>query len=145
MAEKIKYSINIQVVGGPSIPISDQINLDAYDKTQITIAKGGNDIEVVLPGLSQLFFIKASSYPDADASADKSPTLIYKVNDKSKMPKLLNGPHLFIGTGAVGMLDTAAPTKLFFSNSLSIDVTIDILIAGNVTPLPQPEPQPEPD
>ena len=34
MTEKINWTLNVQVVGGPKILASDTIDVDAYDKIQ---------------------------------------------------------------------------------------------------------------
>jgi hypothetical protein len=133
MSEVIKYSVNVQVVGGPTVPIIDKVEPEAYEKIQITVSAGAADKEMNLqPGgnnLAEFLLIKSSSYKDADPLH----TLTYKVNDTGATAITLDGPHIFIGKGAVGILD-AAPTKLFFTNSLSNDVTIDILIGRDATP-----------
>jgi len=128
MAEKIKYSLNVQVVGGISIPVSGEITVEAYGKIQIAVTAGVSDLEVNLQpdgaNLAQFLLIKASSYDS---------TLTYKVNTDSATAISLDGPHVFIGSGAVGILDSA-PTKLFFSSGLATDVTVDILIGRDATP-----------
>jgi hypothetical protein len=133
MSEKIKYSLNVQVVGGPSVPINGEVAPEAYEKIQIGLSAGAADKEMNLqPGgnnLANFLLIKASSYNDTDPTH----TLTYKVNNTGATAITLDGPHIFIGKGAVGILD-AAPTKLFFSNSLTSDVTIDILIGRDATP-----------
>lgn len=133
MPEKIKYSLSVQVVGGPSIPVTGEITPDAYEKMQIAVAAGAGDLEVNIQpsgtSLGQFLLIKASAYADSDASHK----LTYKVNDKSGTAMTLDAPHLFIGKGAVGLLGTS-PTKLFISSSLTAEVTIDILVGRDATP-----------
>jgi len=128
MAEKIKYSLNIQVVGGISIPIKSEMTVEAYGKIQVTVPIGASDLEVNLQpdgaNLAQFLLIKASSYDS---------TLTYKVNNTGATAITLDSPHLFMGSGAVGILDSA-PTKLFFSSGLATDVTVDILIGRDATP-----------
>ena len=133
MPEKIKFSLSVQVVGGPSIPVAGEIAPDAYGKIQIAVPAGTADKEVNLQpdgdGLGQFLLIKASAYEDADPAHE----LTYKVNDASGTAITLDAPHLFIGKGAMGLLD-ASPTKLFFSSSLTADVTVDILVGRDATP-----------
>jgi len=132
MSEKIKYSLTVQVVGGTSIPVTGEIAADAYGKIQVAVVAGASDLEVNLqPGgtkLGQFLLIKSSSYGTA------ANPLTYKVNDKTSTTVIaLDAPHLFIGKGAVAILDSS-PTKLFFSSSLTTDVTIDILVGRDATP-----------
>ena len=112
MSEKIKYSLNVQVVGGVSLPIMGEMTPEAYGKIQIVVAAGASDMEVNLQAdganLAELLLIKSSSYDSK---------LTYKVNQAAASAISLDGPHVFIGRGAVGILDSA-PTKLFFSNDL---------------------------
>ena len=128
MSEKIKYSLSVQVVGGVSLPITGEVTPEAYGKIQVAVTAGASDMEVNLqPGganLAEFLLIKSTSYGSA---------LTYKVNDAAATAIALDGPHVFIGKGAVGILDSA-PTKLFFSNGLAQDVTVDILIGRDATP-----------
>jgi hypothetical protein len=128
MSEKINWTLNVQVVGGPKILESDTIAAEAYDKVQVTIATGDSDIEVdVQPsgsGQVQFLLISSDQY-DED--------LTYKVNVSSADPIKLDGPQMFIGKGAVGLLDPE-PKKLFFSNSLAEDASIQILVGRDATP-----------
>jgi hypothetical protein len=127
MTEKIKYSINVQIVGGTSIPITGELQPEAYEKIQIAIT-AGEDMEVNLQPegdeMADFLLIKPSS---------PGPELTYKVNDDTATAISLDSPHLFIGKGAVSILDPA-PKKLFFHNGLDSDVTIDILLGRNVVP-----------
>lgn len=127
MAETIKYSLNFQVVGGTSVPISSEIVVDAYAKIQVAVPASTTDLTINLQpdgaNLAKFLLIKSSAYGD---------DLTYKVNS-STTPIILDGPHVFIGNGAVSILDSS-PTKLLFSNDLTDDVTIDILLGRDATP-----------
>jgi hypothetical protein len=127
VAETIKYSLNFQVVGGTSVPISSEIVVDAYAKIQVAVPAGATDLTINLQpdgaNLAKFLLIKSSAYGD---------DLTYKVNT-STTPIILDGPHVFIGNGAVSILDSS-PTKLLFSNDLTDDVTIDILLGRDATP-----------
>ena len=128
MSEKIKYSLNIQVAGGLSIPVIGEITTDAYGKIQVDVPAGASNLEVNLQpngtDLMEFLLIKASTY---------DPVLTYKVNSDSATAIPLDSPHVFTGKGAVGILDSA-PHKLFFSNGLTVDVTVDILVGRDATP-----------
>lgn len=129
MPETITYSISAQVANGPKISESKALAVEAYDKTQIVVADAASDLEVNIQpdgsGLAQFVAITATAY---------GATLTYKVNSAASTTVIaLDGPHLFIGTGAVSLLD-AAPTKLFFSNGTGADVTVNILVGRDATP-----------
>ena len=38
MSEKLTYSISIQVAGGPKLSASNTLQIEGYDKTQVTLA-----------------------------------------------------------------------------------------------------------
>ena len=128
MPEKINWTLNVQVAGGPKLFASSTLTLDAYDKIQVGIEAGATDkkVEVQPGGAGHVQFLLITSDPYGEG-------LTYKVNDSasSKVIKL-DGPHLLIGKGAVGLLDPA-PTSLFFSSSLGKDATVEILIGREAT------------
>jgi hypothetical protein len=128
MPETIKYSLSFQVVGGTSVPVAGQLTADAVEKIQVAVPAGATDLTVNLqPGgadLGQFLLIKASAY---------SEDLTYKVNDAAATAIVLDAPHVFIGAGAVAILDDE-PTTLLFSNATAADVTIDILLGRDATP-----------
>ena len=127
MTETIKYSLNFQAVGGASVPISSEIAVDAYAKIQVAVPAGTTDLTINLQpdgdNLAKFLLIKSSAYGD---------DLTYKVNTSTTLITL-DGPHVFIGNGAVSILD-ASPTKLLFANGLTSDVIIDILLGRDATP-----------
>ena len=129
MSETIKYSISVQVVGGISIPVSGTIQPEAYSKIQVTVPAGATDMVTNLQptgeDLANFLLIKSSAYDDDNVT--------YKVNESSATPVVLDAPHLFIGSGAVAILDSD-PTQLLFSNGTDEDVTIDILVGRDATP-----------
>ncbi|MEZ4734083.1 MAG: hypothetical protein R3E79_43880 [Caldilineaceae bacterium] len=128
MPEKITYSLTVQVTGGPKLVASNTLSVEAYDKTQVTVTAGATDQTVNIQpggaGLAQFVAITASQYDNG---------LTYKVNDAGATAIALNGPHTFIGAGAVGLLN-AAPTALLFGNSTAGDITVDILVGRDATP-----------
>ncbi len=128
MAEKINYSMSFQVVGGVSIPVTGKIEPEAYEKIQVDVPAGESDLATNLQptgtNLGEFLLIKSSVYGEA---------LTYKVNDAAATPISLDGPHVFIGKGAMAILNSA-PTQLLFSNGLSGNVTIDILLGRDATP-----------
>ncbi len=128
MAEKINFSLSFQVAGGTTVPVSGSIESEAYEKIQVNVPVGASNLTVNLqpggPNLAGFLLIKASKY---------GTDLTYKVNSDSGDAVVLDGPHVFIGSGAVGILDSA-PTQLLFSNNLTEEVTIDILLGRDATP-----------
>jgi hypothetical protein len=130
MPEKITWSLNVQVAGGPKILASKTLDVDAYDMIQVSVGDGANGAKVdVQPGDTgvQLLLISSDQY-----GAD----LTYSVNaaesDAAKRIKL-DALQLLLGVGAVGLLKDP-PKSLFFYNALSIAASIQILVGRDATP-----------
>ncbi len=125
MAEKINWSYVIQALNGPSISGADSLEVDAYDKIEVTIAKDKDqEVNLVPTPAMSLLVIKPFINPTAP---DKY--LSYKVGTKDVN---LDGPHLFIGAGAVSLLDGA--TSLTFTNDTGDEAVLIILIGRDATP-----------
>ncbi len=127
MSEKINWTINVQVVGGPKMSASQTVTVDAYDKIGVTVPAGETDKEVeVQPGpAGRLQFLLVSSDQFGD-------DLTYKVNNTGDAIKL-DAQQLLIGDGAVGLLGASPPETLSFTNDLAQDANIEILVGRNAT------------
>lgn len=114
MTEKINWTLNVQVVGGPKILASDTIDVDAYDKIDVTIEPDASEKEVQIQpgdlGQVQFLLIKSDQYGDG---------LTYKVNAANDEIKL-DALQVLIGDGAVGLFKES-PEKLLFTNNLILD------------------------
>jgi hypothetical protein len=121
VSEILKYSMSFQVVRGASLSIPGEIKLEGYEKIQVVIAAAATST-INLPSGIQFLVVKSSAYGDA---------LTYKVNSETTAIKL-NAAHVFMGTGAVAVLN-AALAKLVFTNGLTGDVTLDLLIGVDAT------------
>src|SRR5262245_65611124 len=95
MPEKLNWSYVAQVVGGPIVAANGTLDVEAYLKLTVTVPAGGSlDVEV-LPGGGgsvQLLVINPAT-PSED--------LTYTVGTEEVV---LDGPHVLIGAGAVGLL-----------------------------------------
>jgi len=131
MSEKINWTLNVQVVGGPKISASKTMTVDAYDKIEVIIP-GGDDatpgaatVEVQPGGSDQVqFMLITSSVYDAK--------LTYSVDGGSSIK--LDAPHLLMGSGAVGLLGSTQQ-QFAFSNSAGTDkeASIEILVGRKAT------------
>ncbi|HSJ58876.1 MAG TPA: hypothetical protein VLC95_16945 [Anaerolineae bacterium] len=122
MPEKINWTLNVQVTGGPKESASATIEVDGYDKIEAVIPAAGSATVEVQPGNGAMFLlITASAYND----------LTYEV-DESGNPVTLDGAHVLIGAGAVGLLG-ATQNAFEFNNNGAADVTVDILVGRNAT------------
>ena len=123
MPESISWTLNVQVVGGPKISAYDTLTVDAYDKIEAVIpANGAATINVQPDGSAQFLLLTASSYENLTYAVDASPTAI-----------TLDGAHVLIGAGAVGLLG-ATQKQFAFSNTGAEDVTVSILVGRDATP-----------
>ena len=131
MTEKINWTLNVQVVGGPKILASDTIDVDAYDKIDVTIEPDASEKEVQIQpgdlGQVQFLLIKSDQYGDG---------LTYKVNAANDEIKL-DALQVLIGDGAVGLFKES-PEKLLFTNNLvsdgdKIPASIQILVGRKAT------------
>jgi|SRR3954447_15462212 hypothetical protein len=124
MPEKLNWSYATQVVGGPTLAASGSLDVEAYLKLTVTVPAGGSlDVEV-LPGGGgsvQLLVINPA-VPSAD--------LTYTVGADEVA---LDGPHVLIGVGAVGLLAATVGT-LTFDNAGAEDAEISILAGRDATP-----------
>jgi hypothetical protein len=129
MTQKISWTLNVQVVGGPRIPDSQTIEVDAYDMLEVSIEDTAADKEVQLQaGASGVKFLPIKS----DVYGDK---LTYKVHHGAGAtgPIKLDALQLLIGSGAVGLLGKA-PVKVLFSNTQGKAASAQILVGRDATP-----------
>lgn len=136
MAEKINVTLNVQVVGGPRISSSLNGEVEAYDKIDFTVGAGETDIGVdVQPSAAAQIKLLMIGLSDPKQYGTE---VTYKINDTTATATTvkLDAPQLFMGKGAVGLLGLTDPTRLFFSNSLTEDISVQILVGRDATPTP---------
>lgn len=115
----IKYTVDLQVSGGPKLNFTDNVTVDAYDSIDITLAKDETKTVAVQPGNAdkvKLLFIKSSV-----ASA----AVHFENKDDKDLVTLLN-PVLLVGD-AVAILANP-PKDMKFKNGHTAPVTITILV-----------------
>jgi len=128
MTEKINWTLNIHVEGGPKVLASESLEVEAYDMIEVKIMKDDENKEVhIQPGDAgqvQLLLIKSDIYGDE---------LTYKVNEKTDIIKL-DALQVLIGDGAVKLLGES-PKKLKFTNKLAEPdhVKIQIFVGRKAT------------
>lgn len=126
MSEKIQidWSFNVNVPNGPTIPASNKLSVDAYDKIEVVISAGSNKkVNVQPPDKAHLLLITVTD----DYDAALTYTVTGGVSDVS-----LDGPHLFIGSGIEKLLGTT-PEEFEFKNGTANDVTISVLVGRKVS------------
>jgi hypothetical protein len=126
---KIAWNFNASIEGGPQLSESQpSIEVSAYDVIKATLAapvapatSTATDIHlqpVSTAGAVTMLAIVASKYSDK---------ISYKV-DAVATDRVFDGPHVFLGAGAVGFLNATAPQKLTFTNTLAEAVSVQVLI-----------------
>ncbi|MHC4086023.1 MAG: hypothetical protein ACYSWZ_00795 [Planctomycetota bacterium] len=130
MSAKINWAIDVQIVGGPKVSLSQTVSVEAYDNIEVTVADGaeGEDILILPGGTGQVQFllIRSNRY-----GADLSYSVNAAEADSTKRIRL-DSPQLLMGEGAVNILGTP-PHTLFFYNNLGQDAAIQILVGRQAT------------
>lgn len=122
MSETIKWNFVTKVLNGPSVSAADSIeDVDAYDKFDISLADTDSQVVNLTPGGVTYLLVINPQTPHANLSYELSGN-----------PVALDGPHVLVGTGAVGLLGGA--TSLTFTNNTGADAVIEILIGRDSTP-----------
>jgi hypothetical protein len=121
MPERITCTHTVQVGTTLTRSVSTVLEVDAYDVIEVTVNDSATDDEVeVQPGSEvRLLMIHCDSY---------DPALTYKVNATGNPVRTLDQPQMFAGTGAVALLDAAAPSSLFFSNATGRNAVVSIVV-----------------
>ena len=114
-------------IDGQQFTDDRQVMSEAFSSIQVTVPAGAADMDIqVLPTGADLQFlaIRADRYAS---------DVTYKLGAAANPAVALDAPHLFAGSGAVGLLP-AAPDHLFVSNASAQDVVITILTGRDATP-----------
>jgi hypothetical protein len=115
----INLKVDLQVSGGPKLIFNDQVEVDAYDSIEVTLAKDETKTVAVQPGNAdkvKLLFIKSTP------ASDK---VHFENKDSNDLVTLLN-PVLLMGD-AVAVLANP-PKDLKFKNGSTGPATITILV-----------------
>lgn len=123
MAEQLNWSYLVTVDGGPQVKASGTTCVDAYDKLTVAIPDGEDQqVDLVPSGSEPVKLLVINPFtPDAK--------LTYKVGSSDVT---LDAPHVFLGTGVVGLL--AGATSLTFTNGTGDEAKIEILVGRDATP-----------
>ncbi|MEA2464050.1 MAG: hypothetical protein QOJ98_1797, partial [Acidobacteriota bacterium] len=122
----IKYTVDIQVAGGPRLNFSDTLTVDAYDRIDVVVPGADADAETVVdvqpgaqPGAVKLLLVKAKPASDSITFANGSADV------GLQNTVLLSG-------GAVGIL-ADVPQQLTFKNGSGADATVMIFVGRDAT------------
>lgn len=127
MAEKISWTVRIDVAAGPKLSASDVIEVEAYDKISFTLDAGDTGIAVDLqPGAAgqvSFLMISASEYAEEITYSPDGGT--------TTVP--LDAPLVLIGAGAISLLGSA-PQQFEWENTTLNPVDIEIFVGRDATP-----------
>ena len=125
---QIIVNANIMVPNGPKFALNQTLEVEAYDKIDVTVPASTTDLEVELqPGAAgQVQFI-------AIVSDSYSEDLSFKINAATDV-RTLDQPQLLMGKGAVSMFDAAPETLLFSNAATDVDAKVQILLGRDATP-----------
>lgn len=122
---KINWSFSAKVDGGPQLSESQPvIEITAYDfikqilPAAVPPATTSTDVNLQTGTDPQMVVIIASKYTDKVEYAVDGGVAHHK----------LDGPHAFVGPGAVGFLGSSSPKKLTFINSSTDAITVQVLV-----------------
>ena len=122
MSETIKWNFVTKVLKGPSVSAAGSFDeVDAYDKLDINLADTATQLVNLAPAGDTYLLVISPRNPHEDLS--------YELDGN---PVALDGPHVLIGAGAVGLL--GGVTSLTFTNNTGADAVIEILIGRDSTP-----------
>jgi len=112
-----------------------QIQVAAYDVVQVALKVGDADIAVPIQpdsNLGDVSFVVISS--DQYGSSDQEDAKLTYTVDSVGTTNVLDGPHVFIGPGAVALLNSKQPpSSLSFSNALGKPANVQVLVGRNVS------------
>lgn len=119
----VNWQFQAAIPGGPSLLLNQPgIPIAAYDVASVDLAAGASGVNVPIQPSSSandvVFLVVSSDGYDAGTS--------YTV-DALPSSHALDGPHVLLGSGAVGFLNSSAPPqKLIFSTTKKASVQVTV-------------------
>ena len=121
---QINWSFVSKIDGGPQLSESQPvIGVTAYDYIKEVVSASSSSPDLNLPSSTtvQMVAILASKYSDK---------VTYLIGGAGGTKMVLNGPHIFMGSGAVAFLGSTFPAKLTFKNDSATTSLCKSLWAG---------------
>jgi len=128
MSTNVSWKIDVEIQSGPSVVVTNAVQVDAYDRIEVTVPDTTSsptattvDIQPGAAGKVKLLVITSTKYGD---------DLKYKVHDNTTTERTLNDALFLAGAGGLDLIeDTAAPLdKLLITNTIGQDVVIEIIV-----------------
>jgi hypothetical protein len=120
MPEKVSWTMRLQIEGGPSFQLGQELEPEAYEKLSVTVPKTG-ETTVDIPSLAKasLLLAQCIKLPAAEKKEIKC-TLGDIELDLAVVPLIVIGDTL--------ITKLAASNQLAFTNGYENEVVIDILV-----------------
>jgi len=127
--ERINWSTNVSVEGGPTLAVAQSLDVDAYDKFTVAVPAGDDDFAVSLGTVpaGSLHFLLVTG----ENLAAINPPLTYKVNGAGT-EYVLAAPHVYASPGQ--MVGLGEVTTLNFKNDTGDPATVQVLVGRDATP-----------
>jgi hypothetical protein len=135
MPEKVSWTMRLQIKGGPSFQLGQELDLEAYAKLSVTVPTEGKSIEIPSLATASLLLAQCAKLPAAEKKEIQC-TLGDLELDLAVAPLIVIGDKLITGLAA-------GNNSLAFTNGYENEVVIDILVCRESPASPEPEPQPE--
>jgi hypothetical protein len=125
----INWQFQANIPGGPVVILNQPaIPLEAYDVASLMIKAGASNVAVpIQPSAAAgdvVFLVVSSRIYDAGVT--------YTVDGLPEV-HALDGPHVLLGSGAVGFLNSSAPPQtLTFDNTLTKDINLQVVVGRKV-------------
>lgn len=119
MGQQLNVMISVQIVGGANLSENQSIDVDAVDSLDVQIDKGAKKSVEVQPASDAnkiKFLMITTKLYDGKVT--------YKIDAKTVV---LDGPHILVGSGAVGLLEKA-PQTVEFSNGGADKASVKIVV-----------------
>ena len=124
----VNWQFQGAIPGGPSALLNQPgIPIAAYDVAAVDIAAGASADVSIQPSstANDVVFLVVSSDM-------YNPAIKYTV-DALAVKYMLDGPHVLLGSGAVGFLNSSAPPqKLSFDNGSAKKATVHVMVGRKV-------------
>jgi hypothetical protein len=125
----VNWQFQAAIPGGPSVLLNQPgIAIAAYDVAEADIAAGASNVELPIQpssGAGDVVFLVVSS-------SAYDPGINYTV-DALPAAHVLDGPHVLLGSGAVGFLNSGAPPqKLVFNNTSANKASVQVVVGRKV-------------
>src|SRR5215510_6335342 len=125
MPINVSWKLNVEIQSGPSLLVTNAVQVDAYDRIEIRVPDTTAsptattvDVQPGAAGKIQALLIRSTKYGD---------NLTYRVHDNTTPERALNDALFLVGAGSLDLLeDTAAPLdKLLVTNTTGQEVVLE--------------------